>query len=285
MDATTPKPALETPSPPISIFSPGNAPVPLIVASPHSGTTYPDAFLQQSRLDPMTLRRSEDTFVDQLMADTPSVGGTLLTAHFPRIYCDVNRHAWELDPGMFRDTLPAHAHTRTPKVRAGLGMIPRIGPMGRGIYREQLSVDDATNRIDAFWRPYHSALQTLMATTHDQFGFVVVIDAHSMPTLRHRSLPDIILGDAHGTSTKPDITDLLQKAFQERGYTVGRNAPYAGGYTTQHYGRPVEGQHVVQIEMARALYMDEETLTPHGGLPRLRGHLREILADLVATLV
>lgn len=271
-------------SAPFSIVAPQDLLIPVVVASPHSGTMYPDRFLRLSRLDLATLRRSEDAHVDVIVADVPTLGAPLLRAHFPRVYCDVNRAAWELDPGMFRESLPSFALTATDKIRSGLGMIPRVAASGRGIYREQLPLAEAHIRIAQCWQPYHTALDTLLERARARFGFAILLDIHSMPHQPHRDTADIVLGDARGQSASPALMALLENEFRMRGYSVARNTPYAGGYATRHHGRPDEQRHAIQIEMRRALYMDETTLEPHKGIERLRNDMRVVLARLASVL-
>lgn len=268
----------------VSLHQPTRWLSPLIVASPHSGRLYPNSFLRQSRLDLATLRRGEDAHMDELLADAPAAGAPLLHALFPRVYCDVNRAALELDPGMFRDRLPLESITDSPKVRAGLGMIARIVAAGRGIYRERLTLDDVQCRIATCWQPYHHALQQCLAAARAQFGFAILLDGHSMPSPTYGTLPDIVLGDAHGRAASDEIVTQIENAFRSRGYRVARNNPYAGGYITQHYGDPRHGIHAVQIEIARSLYMDEATLTPNGNFMQVRNDMGQIIAEIAATL-
>ena len=283
MDPTQPLPPRTEWLDPISIRRPQTVLTPLLVASPHSGIAYPASFLRQSRLDLFTLRQSEDAFVDHLVSDVPDIGGQLLCALFPRVYCDVNRAAWELDPTMFTERLPTEAITDTAKVRSGLGMIARIVG-GQNIYRERLDIEDARHRIATCWAPYHNALMALFDETVRRFGGGILLDVHSMPELTHRSTPDIVLGDAHGTASAPSIMGFLESEFRMRGYQVARNNPYAGAYITRTYGRPEANRHTVQIEIARRLYMNENTIEPHAGMAKLRQDLRVIMGRLASAL-
>ena len=236
---------------------------PLVFASPHSGRAYPPDFLGTARLDAIGLRRSEDCFVDELFGGATDAGAPLLTATFARAYCDPNREPWELDPAMFADALPDWVNTTSARVVAGLGTLARVVASGEAIYRGKLSFEEARYRVHAYWEPYHAALQRLLATTKRQFGACLLIDCHSMPaqTLRPgRPEPQIVLGDAHGTSCSPRVTRAAEMLLEELGFHVRRNDPYAGGYVTRHYGRPREEVHALQIEIARGLYMDETAL-------------------------
>lgn len=254
---------------------------PLILASPHSGRAYPERFLEQSRLDLKALRRSEDAYVDHLFDHAPDAGVPLLCARFPRAYCDVNRFAWELDPNMFRDRLPEGCLTNTAKVRSGLGMMARIAGPGRGIYRHQLAVSEARERIATCWRPYHEALEAMIARCKTRFGVCLLLDLHSMPTIPHLRLPDIVLGDLHGASCAPEIVDGLAGLLSGLGFTVGHNHPYAGGYITSRYGTPMDDVHVIQIEINRGLYLDEAAIVPSPGFLRLQACISGLLPDLI----
>ncbi|MBK1658707.1 N-formylglutamate amidohydrolase [Paracraurococcus ruber] len=241
---------------------------PVVFASPHSGRLYPPNFVAAARLDPVALRKSEDGFVDELFAAAPDLGAPLLAATFPRVFCDVNREPWELDPGMFDGPLPAWVNTASPRVGAGLGTIARVVATGEAVYRRKLSFAEAEDRIRRYWQPYHAALAALIAETRDEFGTCLLIDCHSMPThpAQAGNPPDFVLGDAHGTACAPRATRLAEEVLAGLGYRVRRNDPYAGGYVTRHYGRPREGVHALQVEVARPLYMDEARIER---LPRM----------------
>ena len=188
--------------PPFRLAAPGEQTVPLVFASAHSGRRYPEAFLAAARLDRFAVRRSEDSFVDELFAAAPAHGAPLLAATFPRAYCDANREAWELDPAMFDEALPAWVNTASPRVGAGLGTIARVVATGEPIYRGKLRFADAEARVRGLWQPFHDALRGLIETTRARFGRCLLIDCHSMPSAapQPRGAVDAILGDAHGTS-------------------------------------------------------------------------------------
>jgi len=259
--------------------------VPLIFASPHSGRAYPADFVAAARLDPVALRRSEDGFVDELFAAAPEHGAPLLAATFPRVFCDVNREPWELDPDMFDGPLPAWVNTASPRVGAGLGTIARVVATGETVYRHKLRFEEAEDRIRRYWQPYHAALAALIAETRAEFGTCLLIDCHSMPThpAQAAAPPDFVLGDAHGTACAPRATRLVEEALVGMGYRVRRNDPYAGGYVTRHYGRPREGVHALQIEIARPLYMDEARIERLPRMAALQADLTRLIARLAAT--
>jgi N-formylglutamate amidohydrolase len=237
--------------------------LPLVLASPHSGRDYPTAFVAASRLDPLTLRRSEDSFVDEIFGAAPELGAPLIAASFPRAYLDVNREPYELDPAMFSDSLPSYVNARSPRVRMGLGTIARVVASGEEIYAGKLCFADAERRIDALYQPYHTALRGLVGEAEAQFGGYLLIDCHSMPSAAGatdgRDAADIVLGDCHGASCGDRIVDAARRFLGERGFAVALNAPYAGGFTTGHYGHPRRSRHALQIEINRALYMDERS--------------------------
>lgn len=269
------------------VISPADQTAAVVVASPHSGRTYTPDFLAACRLDLKLLRKSEDSYVDELLGAAPHVGAPLLRARFPRAYVDPNREPFELDPAMFDDDLPAYANTCSPRVTAGLGTIARIVANGEEIYRRKLGVAEALARIDRLYRPYHEALEDLVAATRARFGACLLIDGHSMPSVggpmdrdAGRRRLDFVLGDCHGSSCAPDIVDLAQDFLETLGYHVTRNVPYAGGFTTRHYGRPDAGVHALQIEINRSLYMDEDSFERASGFGELSRQLGELLALL-----
>lgn len=273
--------------PPFEILvSPGGCSSPFVFNSPHSGRSYPKPFLDASRLDAATLRRSEDTFVDELFAGAVEMGAPLMRAHFPRAFIDVNREAYELDPTMFEGRLPAFINTRSMRVAGGLGTIARIVADGAEIYRKPLSIAEGLDRIERYYKPYHRALRTLMDEARRNFGVAVLVDCHSMPSSRvtreTRRRPDFVLGDRYGTSCHPAITDIAQETLQRLGYSVARNKPYAGGYITETYGAPMSGAHALQIEVNRALYMDELKYVRAGGFAWLVADLSHLCRRLMA---
>ena len=248
-------------SPPFEIIEPAQVRAPVIFNSPHSGSVYPPSFLQASRIDLTTMRRSEDSFMDELIAPLARRGFPVMRVHFPRSYVDVNREPYELDPRMFTGRLPNYANTRSMRVAGGLGTIPRVVGDGQEIYRDKIAVADALARIEALYKPYHRALRRLIAGTQQAFGTAVVMDCHSMPsvgaTRDEPRRPDIVIGDRYGTSCAPLLADVVETTLRGLGYSVGRNKPYAGGFITEHYGNPAAGVHSLQIELNRAIYMDE----------------------------
>jgi len=258
--------------------------LPVILASPHSGSDYPAEFIAASRLDALSLRRSEDSFVNELFAAGPALGAPLLAARFPRAYLDVNREAWELDPAMFSDRLPDYVNAGSPRVRMGLGTIARIVASGEEIYAGQMCFADARRRIDGLYRPYHRALRRLVCETKTRFGGYLLLDCHSMPSAAGVACggegADIVLGDCHGTACAAIILDAARRFLTGRGFTVAVNTPYAGGFTTDHYGNPRQHHHALQIEINRALYMDERDYRRKPGFDRLAAEMTGLIEQL-----
>jgi N-formylglutamate amidohydrolase len=247
--------------PPFEILEPKEPRGGIVFNSPHSGTVYPRAFLSTARLDLGVLRRSEDSFVDELFAGVVERGFPLMRAHFPRCYVDVNREPYELDPRMFDGRLPSFANTRSMRVAGGLGTVARVVGDAQEIYQQRIPVDDALRRIEILYKPYHRALRRLVTRVHRDFGATVLVDCHSMPSTtgnrEERARADVVLGDRYGTSCVAVVSETIEAVLREHGLTVSRNKPYAGGFITEHYGNPSAGLHVIQLELNRALYMDE----------------------------
>jgi len=264
----------------IVVRSPQKKILPLIVSSPHSGRNYPPDFVAASALTPLRLRSSEDSFVEDIFSYAPDLGASLIQALFPRVFVDVNRQPYELDPTMFSDPLPHYVITQNSRISAGLGTIARVVSNGERVYKNKLTFQEAEERINHFYRPYHDALQTLINNTKDEFGYCILLDCHSMPSGRIGTnnpsqskpsrLAEIVLGDCHGTSCHPHIMKSSNEFLTGCGFSVRRNIPYAGGFITRNYGKPKEGVHALQIELNRALYMDEQHIEPLEEIKPLR---------------
>jgi N-formylglutamate amidohydrolase len=267
------------------IFRPLRQTAAVVFASPHSGRAYPAEFVAATGLAETVLRSSEDAFVDRLFAPAPAFGAPLIAARAPRAWIDLNRAPDELDPALI-DGVPRGP--LNPRVISGLGVIPRVVAGGRAIYRARLDRAEAEARIAAVWRPYHAALRALMDETALTFGEAVLIDCHSMPHEAiaaqgrpGRSLPEVVLGDRFGAAAAPGIVDAVEAAFRAEGFTTARNAPFAGAYVTQAYGRPARRQHVVQVEIDRALYLDEARVEPGRRYAETAARLNGVIARLV----
>ena len=256
----------------------------VVFASPHSGQGYLPEFMRSSVLDDFAVRSSEDAFVDELFAGATDFGAPLLCAQVPRAFVDLNRSADELDPALVEGV---RRSTHNPRITSGLGVIPRVVSNGRAIYRGKLPLSEAARRIDLYWRPYHQALQTLLDRTRRDFGEAILIDCHSMP---HEAVdciaragakrPDVVIGDRFGASAEGGVVDRIEAAFAAAGLHVVRNAPFAGAYVTQHYGRPSRRQHAIQVEIDRAIYMNEQLIRPNANFANFQRLLRSVISDL-----
>ncbi len=256
----------------------------VVFASPHSGSDYPADLMERTILDAHTVRSSEDAFVHDLFSAAPEHGAPLLSARFPRAYLDLNRSRDELDPALIEGVRRRY---NSPRIASGLGVIPRVVSNGRAIYRGKMTQDEAHERIERCWVPYHHTLRTLMDETSATFGRAILIDCHSMPHEAVDNLvrselprPQVVLGDRFGASADMAIVTHLEALFRAEGLVVTRNSPFAGAYTVQHYGRPGRNQHAIQIEIDRSLYMDEATITPHEGYPAFKAMLERVIAGI-----
>ncbi|NWG71556.1 MAG: N-formylglutamate amidohydrolase [Parvularculaceae bacterium] len=272
--------------PSIEVLAPEPLASPVVFASPHSGRRYPAELLRMSRLDRHGLRQSEDCYVDLLFDDAPSLGAPFLRALFPRAFVDVNRSRHELDPRMFADALPRTVDARSNRVIAGLGVIPRVVADGKDIYGKKLNYFEARRRLSSHYDPYHQALSQLLDNARRKFGCAILIDCHSMPSAGVAPIRDgdrridFVLGDRFGASCASSLVNLVEIALDGMGYTVSRNAPYAGGFVAAAYGRPMDGVHVLQIEINRALYLDETRLARTSGFETLKANMRRLIAEL-----
>ncbi|KIC10479.1 N-formylglutamate amidohydrolase [Leisingera sp. ANG-M1] len=269
-----------------SVISPQKPASAVVFASPHSGTDYSDSFLEKTILGRKAVRSSEDAFVDRLFAAAPEFGAPLLTAVKPRAYLDLNRSPDELDPALIDGV---QKRGQNPRVASGLGVIPRVVANGRAIYRGKLPMAEAERRIRCYWHPYHKALKGLLDQAHRQFGQAILVDCHSMPheaidTMAPRSgpKPEVVLGDRFGAAADSAIVDRIEAAFAAAGLNVARNTPFAGAYIAQTYGRPSRRQHAIQVEIDRALYMDEANIRPNGNFETLQRLLRQVTAEIAA---
>ncbi|MTI16536.1 N-formylglutamate amidohydrolase [Rhodobacteraceae bacterium RKSG542] len=254
---------------PFELTAPSYWRVPFVFNSPHSGRHYLKSFVEASRLDHHQIRRSEDAFLDLLYADVPSLGAPLLSANFPRVYLDVNREPYELDPKMFVGRLPSYVNSRSLRVGYGLGTIAKVVSEKREVYRHRIPVEEGLERIDTLYKPYHAVLLGQLSACRKKFGHAILVDCHSMPSCSQAKVTgkkaDIILGDRYGSSCAPELTYAAYEILSDLGFHVVKNKPYAGGFITEHYGRPAKNIHALQIEVNRALYMDEENHRLHDG--------------------
>lgn len=273
------------PKAPYQLNMPQNRSTSVVFASPHSGRNYSWSFLQQTILDQTAVRSSEDAFVDTLFGAVPSFGAPLLLATAPRAYVDLNRNSDELDPALIDGV---HKTSYNPRVASGLGVVPRVVSNGRAIYHGKIPYADAQMRLARYWAPYHTTLETLMEQSHQMFGEAILIDCHSMPheaikSATRRGVPraEIVLGDRFGAAANSDVVDQIEAAFKGAGLRVARNAPFAGAYVTQRYGRPSRHQHAVQVEIDRALYMDEQTIQPNSNFENFQRMISAVAKEIV----
>jgi N-formylglutamate amidohydrolase len=290
-------------SPPFEIVRPAVQTAPFVFCSPHSGRIYPSVLRAASRLDARSLRKSEDCYVDQLFSTVAELGAPLISARFPRAYLDVNREPYELDPELFGRPLPNYANSQSMRVAGGLGTIARIVADSEEIYlpNRRPTLSDGLTRIELLYRPFHAALAALIRETQSAFGYAVLIDCHSMPSQApvasgpsahspnqsaqtQSTRPQIVLGDRFGASCDSKVTRMTREALSEIGLETHLNRPYAGGFITEHYGRPFKGVHALQIEINRALYLDETTLEQTAGFVELRAQLASVIGRLFQQL-
>ena len=253
---------------------------PLLLASPHSGRHYPPALLAGSRLCLLQLRRAEDAHVDALLEGIAGV--PVISATHARCWIDLNRAPDELDPAMFDGALAVPV-AASERVQSGLGVIPRLAGQGLEINARPLPAAQAGLRLDALHRPWHDRLAEILAAARLHHGNALLIDCHSMPTPSGPRAPQIVLGDCHGQTANPAIMTAIEDHFRRLGWRVARNAPYAGGHTTRRHGQPATGIHAVQIEIDRALYLDQHRLVLHSGAPRVRAAFTALVQRLVAS--
>lgn len=266
------------------IFEPAFANTSVVFASPHSGRVYPAAFLARAQVDPLVLRSSEDAFVDLLLANVPGAGASLITSDVPRAYVDFNRASDEMDPALIEGVARGALN---PRVGSGLGVIARVVAGNRAIYRGKIPLSEAQARLDRYWHPYHQALGGLLQRQRARFGQVFLCDVHSMPhealaghALRMGRRPQIVLGDRFGASCDPAFVDAVEGVFRRAGLIVARNTPFAGAYIAQRYGQPAQGMHVLQIEIDRALYLDEARVEPSPAFAGFRALMDQMVADI-----
>lgn len=264
---------------------------PLLFSSPHSGRDYPADW--HSALSRAELRLGEDAYVDLLLEDAPGRGVALLAARYPRCYIDLNRAETDIDPALLADPWPGEL-APGEKTRLGLGLIRRYVVPGLTINAAPLPAAEIARRIATIHRPYHAALQAALEALRARFGQAWMIDWHSMKSIGNAMTPDgagarradFVLGDRDGTSCTPRLTELAAETLRGMGYRITVNDPYKGGTITQRYGRPADGLHALQIEMNRALYLHEPSVTASGGFDSLKRNLAmltDVLAKAAAT--
>lgn len=237
--------------------------LPLVFDSPHSGTVYPEDFDYGCPFS--LLEKAEDKYVDELFAGAPDYGAALLCAHFPRSYVDVNRCAKDIDIDLLEELWIGEIDATT-RSHAGIGLIRRLVRPGMPLYNRYLKVSEVLHRIENYYVPYHAALERAIEEAHYNYGQVWHVNCHSMPTQEahtFRASPlkaaDFVLGDRDGTTCDIDFTHAVRDFLKGLGYRVAVNDPYKGVELVRRYSNPATGRHSLQIEVARSLYLDEDT--------------------------
>lgn len=270
------------------ILAPSQWVVPAVFNSPHSGSIIPDTFLQQSRLSALALRQSEDCFVDELFSGCQNLGAPLLRALVSRSFIDLNREPYELDARMFMEDLPGYMNPSSPRVASGLGTIPKLVAEGIEIYPGKIHLSDAVNRIDQVYRPYHRTLTALLNECYNATAFALLVDCHSMPSsavkAEHQPMIDIVLGDRFGAACNTEIASEVERLFVDEGFRVVRNRPYAGGFITETHGAPRHNRHALQIEINRAVYMDETKMERRRDFEDIHQGLTKVISALLSFL-
>ena len=255
----------------------------VVFALPHSGRDYGVSFLNQSILDKISIRSSEDAFLDQLIDGIEKYGAPKIIANAPRAFIDLNRSTDELDPALISGI---KNNIRSPRISSGLGVIPRVVSHGKEIYRGKLSLEQAQSRIEYYWKPYHKDLSNLLKRAQSIYGQSLLIDMHSMP---HEAVstqssfikaPEIVVGDRFGMSSDPEFTNLIVSILKQHGFRVAKNTPFAGAFITKHHGKIKERTHAIQLEIDRSLYMDEERILPNSGFEKLKSQLFPALIQI-----
>lgn len=270
----------------LKLLMPENRDTAAVFASPHSGRNYPWSFIRASQLDEMTIRSSEDAFVDRLFDMAPLYGAPLLSTTIPRAYVDLNRAADEFDPALI---FGAQQKGHNPRISSGLGVIPRVVAGGREIRDGKITMGEARNRLRDCYHPYHNQLDTLLTEARSSFGYALLFDCHSMPhdalantSYAFKKLPEIVLGDRFGATCSPELMEETEAVFKKAGFEVSRNLPFAGAYVVQQYGAPTCRRHAIQIEIDRSLYMDEEKLQPRSDFEEFKKILHGVVTGLTA---
>lgn len=262
-------------------------PTPLVYAVAHAGRFYPEHARGALQAREPTVRSLEDPFVHHLVEGAQELGAAILICRTARAYVDVNRDPAEIDPAL----LEGEGGRDTPRTRAGLGVVPRLGGDARQLHRRRLTPAEIAERIDGVHAPYHAALAGLMEAARQAFGLALLVDWHSMPSAAARGearrgglRPDIVIGDRHGESADSAFSGALRAGFESTGRRVVMNRPFAGGHTTQSWGRRIDGFHALQVEIDRSLYLDKAELEPGEGLEGLRADVQAVTRRLIGLL-
>ncbi|TFH50600.1 MAG: N-formylglutamate amidohydrolase [Lysobacterales bacterium] len=262
-------------------FDPEERIAPVVFDSPHSGNIYPDDF--GHRIDRIHLRQTEDAFIDELFADAPGNGATLLCALFPRSYVDPNRSPDDIDPSMLDGEWP-YAANPGEKTKLGIGLIPSREP-GGVVYDRLLSVEEACHRLDTYYWPYHKELERALDRAQQRVGVFWHVNCHSMPAVSTTISPegpgvpraDFCLGTRDGTTCNSEFVEFVESFLAGLGYSVTINDQYKGVELVRRYSDPVRDRHSLQVEINRGLYMDEATITKNHGFDALKNNIGRLM--------
>lgn len=259
------------------LVTPSRSETPVIVEVPHAGLEVPSDVRAQLLVSDRTLLRDSDLFVDRLYAGAPAQGATLLVSRLSRYVVDLNRAPDDID----RQTVRDHPAPRPSQSR---GVVWRLTTDGQPALREPITYAALKERLALYHAPYHAALAREIERKKALFGLAVLLAGHSMPSMSRggkERRADVVPGSRGRTSASSDVIDLVERHFRGRGLSVTHDDPYRGGYSTQLYGHPESGVHAIQIELNRALYADEASVTPkEAELQELSGSLSALVETL-----
>lgn len=274
----------------LSIEKPASA-LPVVFDSPHSGAEYPDDFLYACPF--AELQKAEDTYVDDLFSEASAHGASMLKALFPRSYIDANRAGDDIDPEILEGDWPTELHgpiNPTTRSASGIGLIRRLVRPGLPVYDRRLAASEIMARIENYYRPYHAALKDLLDEAHYNYGQVWHINCHSMPAstaVPHKPHSlylgsprglDIVLGDRNGSTAGREFVHSARAFLEGLGYRIGLNDPFKGAELVKLYSAPTRGRHSLQIEINKALYMDEKTGERSSNFANLKDDLTKFIA-------
>lgn len=265
------------------VIQPDGAPLPIVIDVPHAGEWIPPAVAGDMTVSNPPPMRDLDLFTDRLWHDAPTHGATLITSKVSRYVVDLNRASDDISASAVSGGVPVDE----PGYYQERGVVWRTATDGTPIIPRPMTAEQYQRRLDLFWTPYHDALRAELERVRDEFGYCILVDGHSMPSLGRslhridRRRADIVTGDLDGTSCADEVTTVVVDHFRSVGYSVRRNDPYKGGWITRNYGHPDDGIHAIQVEVNRDLYMDEKTFrVRHDGMKRLTAACIGLIAPL-----
>ena len=237
---------------------------PLLISVPHAGRDYPSSLIARARVSPAVLQHLEDRYVDLLARAAVAAGFSCIVAQRPRAWIDLNRSTREVDAAMVEGLSADEVDPPNGKVRGGLGLVPRWLGSGGELWRDRLMRSELDQRIAQDHRPYHRRIAAVLATMKQRFGGAVLLDLHSMPSLRFPAdaPPQIVVGDRFGRSASARFASLVAGQAQTSGLKAALNHPYPGGYILEEHGAPHANIQALQLEIDRALYLDPAAREP-----------------------